>query len=124
MSTTELIPALSLSLLFALLQDCLVQVADGSPLKPPTQRANAAAPVVGSMVPVRGATAQVGIDAAQIPSLVESFGIDAPRLFEDEVPKHWVTVDDFYIDKYLCIQRSQDCSAFSMFPVTTIWKKA
>jgi formylglycine-generating enzyme required for sulfatase activity len=52
------------------------------------------------MVLVRGATTQMGIDTAQIPSLVKTFNIGVPQLFQDEVPKHSVTIDDFYIDKY------------------------
>lgn len=54
----------------------------------------------GPMVFVRGATFQMGIDAGQIPALEKTFAIDAPQLFQDEVPKHSVTLDDFYIDKY------------------------
>jgi formylglycine-generating enzyme len=101
MRTTELIPAFSLALLFALSHDCLAQVANRSPQKALEPRANAGTPVVASMVPVRGATTQMGIDVAQIPSLVKTFGIDAPQLFQDEVPKHLVIIDDFHIDKYL-----------------------
>jgi sulfatase modifying factor 1 len=99
MSITELIPALSLALLFALPQDCVAQGTNRSALESSPQRANART-VVGSMVLVRGATAQMGIDTAQIPSLVKTFNIDVPQFFQDEVPKHSVTIDDFYIDKY------------------------
>jgi formylglycine-generating enzyme len=52
------------------------------------------------MVLVRGATDQMGIDAGEIPRLAKTFNIDAPDLFQDEVPKHSVTIDDFYIDSY------------------------
>ena len=100
MSKTGLIPALSLALLFAIPQDCLAQVESRFALESSPQRANAAPTVIGSMVPVSGATTQMGIDAAQIPSLVKTFNIDAPQLFQDEVPKHSVTIDDFYIDRY------------------------
>jgi formylglycine-generating enzyme required for sulfatase activity len=52
------------------------------------------------MALVRGATIQMGIDAAQIPIFIKTFNVDAPQLFQDEVPKHSVTIDDFYIDKH------------------------
>ena len=50
---------------------------------------------------VRGGTIQVGIDAAEIPRFQKIFDIDTAQLFQDEVPKHAVTVADFYIDKNL-----------------------
>jgi hypothetical protein len=50
------------------------------------------------MVLVRGDTARMGIDAAQIPSRVKTFNIDVVQRFPDVVPKHSVTMDDFYID--------------------------
>jgi formylglycine-generating enzyme required for sulfatase activity len=53
------------------------------------------------MVLVLGGTIQVGIDATEIQQFEKIFGIDTPQLFLDEVPRHWVTVNDFYIDKYL-----------------------
>jgi hypothetical protein len=77
-STAELIPALSLALFFGLPQLCLVQVANRSVLQPSAQRAAVATTVVGSMVLVRGGTAEMGIDAAQIPSFVKTFNIDVP----------------------------------------------
>jgi sulfatase modifying factor 1 len=54
---------------------------------------------ISSMALVRGGTVQIGIDATQIPSFLTIFGIDGPQLFQDEVPKHGVTLDDFYIDE-------------------------
>ena len=54
-----------------------------------------------SMVLVRGGTIQIGIDGAQIPRFERIFDIHTAELFQDEVPKHSVTLDDFYIDKYL-----------------------
>jgi formylglycine-generating enzyme required for sulfatase activity len=53
-----------------------------------------------SMVLVRGATIQMGIDPEEIPHFQKIFGIDSPELFSDEVPKHFVHVDEFYLDKY------------------------
>jgi formylglycine-generating enzyme required for sulfatase activity len=54
-----------------------------------------------SMVLVRGGTIMVGIDADEIPRFQKTFDIDTAQLFQDEMPKHSVTLDDFYIDKYL-----------------------
>jgi len=53
------------------------------------------------MVLIHGATFQMGIDTSEIPHLQKVFGIDDPQLFEDEIPKHTVTVADFRIDKNL-----------------------
>jgi len=52
-----------------------------------------------SMALVRGGTIQVGIDATEVPRLEKIFGVGA-RLLQDEQPKHPVTLDDFYIDRY------------------------
>jgi sulfatase modifying factor 1 len=52
------------------------------------------------MTLVHGATIHMGIDAAEVPDLEKTFDIHMPELFQDEIPKHLVTVDDFYIDKY------------------------
>src|SRR5690242_5596826 len=54
-----------------------------------------------SMVLIHGATFQMGIDAAEIPRFQKIFNIDHPQLFNDELPKHTVTVGDFYLDKHL-----------------------
>ncbi len=54
-----------------------------------------------SMVLVRGGTIQIGIDASEISRFEKVFDIPTAQLFQDEVPKHWVTLDGFYIDKYL-----------------------
>jgi len=53
------------------------------------------------MVRLRGGTVQMGIEATQIPGLLKTFDIHAPQVFQDEVPKHSVTLDGFYFDKYL-----------------------
>jgi formylglycine-generating enzyme required for sulfatase activity len=60
----------------------------------------ASGPEAGSMVRVRGGTVEIGIDAAQIPGLEKIFRTGYPQLFQDEVPKHRVTLDDFEIDRY------------------------
>ena len=54
-----------------------------------------------SMVSVRGGTIQVGVDAIEIPRFEKIFRIRRTQLFQDEVPKHAVTLDDFYLDRYL-----------------------
>ncbi len=101
MSRAVLVPALILALFSSLPQDCLAQVESRSTPAGAAQQANGTNTAVGSMVLVRGGTVQIGIDATQIPSLEKTFDIDAPQLLQDEVPKHWVTLDDFYIDKRL-----------------------
>ena len=53
------------------------------------------------MVLVRGGTILVGIDADEIPRYQKVFDIDVAQLFRGEVPKHSVTLDDFYLDRYL-----------------------
>ncbi len=52
------------------------------------------------MVRVCGATTQMGINPEQIPALRKTFDIGVPQVFQDEVPKHQVTIDDFSIDQY------------------------
>jgi formylglycine-generating enzyme required for sulfatase activity len=54
-----------------------------------------------AMVFVHGGTIQVGIDFNEIPHFAKIFDITDQQLFQDEVPKHPVSVDDFYIDKRL-----------------------
>ncbi|HSB76813.1 MAG TPA: formylglycine-generating enzyme family protein [Terriglobales bacterium] len=50
---------------------------------------------------VRGGTIRVGIDASEIPRLAKIFAISRNELFQDEIPRHAITVGDFYLDKYL-----------------------
>jgi len=94
-----MVPALSLPLFFfSPLQICFAQH-ESHPV--PEASSRPADSSVGPMVKIRGGTFQMGIDAAQIPGLVKTFNIHAPQLFRDEVPRHSVTLDDFYIDEYL-----------------------
>ena len=58
-------------------------------------------PQSDAMVLVGGGTIQIGIDASEIPQFEKIFDISNAQLFQDEVPKHSVTVGDFYIDRYL-----------------------
>lgn len=57
------------------------------------------------MVLVHGGTIDMGIDAGEIPRFQKFFDIHNTQLFQDELPKHSVTVSDFYIDKYLVTNR-------------------
>jgi formylglycine-generating enzyme required for sulfatase activity len=52
----------------------------------------------GGMVLVRGGTTEMGIDASEIPRFQRIFGIDEAQLFRDEVGRHRVMIDDFYLD--------------------------
>src|SRR5262245_60985316 len=54
-----------------------------------------------SMVLIQGGTFQMGIDAADIPRFQKLFAINSTELFLSELPRHTVTVEDFYIDKNL-----------------------
>ena len=49
---------------------------------------------------LRGGTIEVGIDKQEIPKFEKIFGVPA-QLFQDEVPKHSVSLDDYDLDKYL-----------------------
>jgi formylglycine-generating enzyme len=53
------------------------------------------------MVRIRGGASWMGIDAGDIPRFMKTFGIDAPRLFQDEEPRHRVIIDDFSMDANL-----------------------
>ena len=51
------------------------------------------------MVLITGGTMRMGIDTEEIPKFAKIFDVPE-RLLQDEVPKHSVTVGDFYLDKY------------------------
>jgi len=53
------------------------------------------------MILIHGATFPMGIDAAEIPRFQKFFNIDHPQLFNDVLPRHVVTVAEFYLDKHL-----------------------
>jgi formylglycine-generating enzyme len=53
------------------------------------------------MALIPGATFQMGIDETDLPRFQKLFGIRGAQLFEPEMPKHWVTIDSFYIDRKL-----------------------
>lgn len=51
------------------------------------------------MALIPGATFEMGTDSAQIPELMEKFGVRRAALFEEESPKHRMTIPAFYIDR-------------------------
>ena len=53
-----------------------------------------------TMVLIPAATFQMGTDSADISRLQQLFGIKRADLFNAEVPRHTVTLDSFYLDKY------------------------
>ena len=55
----------------------------------------------GSMVFVHGGTTRLGIDASEVENFARIFDVRVPQLFRDELPKHEVTLDAFYLDRYL-----------------------
>lgn len=57
------------------------------------------------MMLVHGGTIDMGINADEIPRFQRIFDIHNTQLFQDELPKHSVTVDDFYLDKFLVTNR-------------------
>jgi len=89
-----------IGLFYLLYQAGLAQVESLSTSSSSARRTNCTSTAIGSMVLVHGGTLEIGIDTAQIPRFQRIFNLDSPQLFQDEVPKHSVTIDDFYIDKY------------------------
>ena len=51
------------------------------------------------MVLIKGATFEMGTDAADIPKLQELFKIKRAELFAEETPRHRIRLDSFYLDK-------------------------
>jgi sulfatase modifying factor 1 len=96
---------LFVSLLFWVPTICFAQVETGTGTAKKARVAKGSGSPDDSMVLMRGGIIQMGIDATEISRFEKIFGISDPQLFQDEVPKHWVTVDHFYIDKYLVTNR-------------------
>lgn len=63
-------------------------------LTPPSRQTSC----TGSMVLVHGGTMQMGVDTTEVAKFQKFFGIDIAQLSRDEIPKHTVTVHDFYMD--------------------------
>ncbi len=55
----------------------------------------------GEMVLIPGTTTQIGIDSQIVCQFQKLFDVEGVELFEPEIPKHTVTIDNFFIDKYL-----------------------
>lgn len=53
-----------------------------------------------SMILISGATFQMGTDTSEIARLQQVFDIERADLFAAEVPRHLVTINSFYLDKY------------------------
>jgi formylglycine-generating enzyme len=71
-----------------------------SPARKPARSVTATVAPPAPMVHIHGATFFMGIDADQIPRFQKIFGIDTPDLFRDEVPKHQITLDSYFIDQF------------------------
>jgi len=52
------------------------------------------------MVAIPGGRFEVGIHRSDVPRLKKVFDINADQLFDPEIPRHSVTLDNFYMDKY------------------------
>ena len=53
------------------------------------------------MVRITGSRFRMGVDRAEIPHFAELFHVSHLQLFDDEIPAHFVTLHDFFLDKYL-----------------------
>ena len=80
---------------------CLAQTESEAGVITKARLAKTAASSDDSMVLVRGGTTHMGIDINEIPRFAKIFDITDTQLFQDEIPKHLVHVDDFYMDKRL-----------------------
>jgi sulfatase modifying factor 1 len=101
MSAIPLRAVLVFLLLIGVSTDCLPQAPAETGAATTAKPSNASQSPDDTMVLVHGGTIQVGIDTNEIRRFAKIFGITDLQLFEDEVPKHLVNVDDFYMDKRL-----------------------
>lgn len=53
-----------------------------------------------NMVKIPGGSFLMGTDAAAVPDLLTRFNTKRSGIFADETPRHRVTIDSFYLDKY------------------------
>jgi formylglycine-generating enzyme required for sulfatase activity len=111
MGTKFLHKVLFISLLFWIPASSVAQVETGTEAAKKARLAKGSSTPDDSMVLMRSGIIQMGINATEISRFEKIFGISDPQLFQDEVPKHWVTVDHFYMDKYLVTNRQ-----FKSFP--------
>lgn len=54
---------------------------------------------LANMAFIPGATFEMGQDAADVPKLMQAFGVNRAELFSEETPKHRVTIGSFYLDR-------------------------
>ena len=52
-----------------------------------------------NMAMIPGATYEMGTNAAEVPMLMEKFGVKRAELFAEESPRHRVTIRSFYLDR-------------------------
>ena len=52
-----------------------------------------------NMALIPGATFEMGVEAGDIPKLMQKFGVRRAELFQEETPKHKITVGSFYLDR-------------------------
>ena len=52
-----------------------------------------------NMAMIPGATYEMGTNAAEVPMLMEKFGVKRAELFAEESPRHRVTISSFYLDR-------------------------
>ena len=52
-----------------------------------------------NMARIPGAKYEMGTDPADVPMLMEKFGVKRAELFAEESPKHRVKIDSFYLDR-------------------------
>lgn len=95
--TVMLTAALTLGVLMAEACDSHTQQSPSHAEDVAPRPANGAAG--NDMVLIPGSTVQMGVEASEIPRLQEMFNV-GPRLFDNAVPKHSVTLGSFYIDLY------------------------
>src|SRR5262249_8799095 len=94
------IAAAYLTVLLCFSSACCAQPQAARAAKTPSVQPSSAA-TEDSMVFIHGGTFQMGIDSVDIPCFQKIFAIENAKLFQDEVPRHTVTVADFYLDQNL-----------------------
>jgi formylglycine-generating enzyme len=80
---------------------CLIRIENRSGVGTRTCQTKQTNDAPGSMVFLRGGTTRMGIDAGEVQHFTRIFAVSDPQLFRDELPRHQVKLDDFYLDRYL-----------------------
>jgi sulfatase modifying factor 1 len=68
--------------------------------QPFLKKQNALSDIESNMVLIPGGTFMMGTDSTEIYSLMKEYSTKRFGIFEGEIPKHQVSVDSFYMDKY------------------------